>query len=74
MGIIKDSTTNEIIEHIFYRQYCSKFGCLSDSINHEQESKIAQLLAEKNYGPKIFMKKKIFLAFLNLLLILSLFQ
>ena len=58
MGIIKDSSTNEIIEHIFYRQYCCKFGCLSDSINHEQESKIAQLLAEKNYGPKILYEEK----------------
>lgn len=58
MGIIKDSSTNEIIEHIFYRQYCSKFGCLSDSINHEQESKITKYLSEKNYGPKILFEEK----------------
>ena len=58
MGIIKDSSSNEILEHIFYRQYCSKFGCLSDSINHEQESKIAQYLSEKKYGPKILFEEK----------------
>ena len=58
MGIIKDSSTNHIIEFIFYRQYCSKFGCLSDSIDHEQESKIAQYLSEENYGPKILFEEK----------------
>ena len=61
MGIIKDFSTNEVLEYIFYRQYCSKFGCLSDSINHEQESKITQYLSEKNYGPKfLFEEKNIF--------------
>ena len=61
MGIIKDFSTNEVIEYIFYRQYCSKFGCLSESINHEQESKITQYLSEKNYGPKfLFEEKNIF--------------
>lgn len=35
MGIIKDISTNNIIEHIFYREFGSKFGPLSDSINHE---------------------------------------
>ena len=64
MGIIKDFSTNEVIEYIFYRQYCSKFGCLSESINHEQESKITQYLSEKNYGPKfLFEEKNIFCIF-----------
>ena len=58
MGIIKDSSSNEILEHIFYRQYCSKFGCLSDSINHEQESKIAQYLSEKKIRSKNFIRRK----------------
>ena len=58
IGIIKDSSTNEILEYIFYKQYCNKFGCLSDSINHEQESKISQYLSEKNYGPKILFEEK----------------
>ena len=51
-AIIKNITTNDIIEQVFYRKFISKFGCLSDSINHELESKITKYLAEKGYGPK----------------------
>ena len=58
MGIIKDISTNEIIEHIFYREFGSKFGPLSDSVNHEQESKITNFLAEKEYGPKLLFEVK----------------
>ena len=58
MGIIKDISSNNIIEHIFYREFGSKFGSLSDSVNHEQESKITQLLAEKGYGPKLLFEIK----------------
>ena len=40
LGIIKDTSTNNIIENIFYREFGSKFDPLSSSVNHEQESKI----------------------------------
>ena len=52
-AIIKNITTNDIIEQVFYRKFISKFWCLSDSINHELESKITKYLAEKGYGPKL---------------------
>ena len=52
-GIIKNKSTNEIIENIFYREYGSKFEAISNSINHEDEIKITKLLAEKEYGPKV---------------------
>ena len=58
MGIIKDISTNNIIEQIFYREFGSKFGPLSDSVNHEQESKITNFLAEKEYGPKLLFEIK----------------
>ena len=58
MGIIKNISSNNIIEHIFYREFGSKFGSLSDSVNHEQESKITEFLAEKGYGPKLLFEKK----------------
>ena len=58
MGIIKDISTNNIIEQIFYREFGSKFGPLSDSVNHEQESKITNFLAEKEYGPKLLFEVK----------------
>ena len=49
--IIKNKSTNEIIENIFYREYSNKFKALSDSINHEEEIQITKFLAEKDYGP-----------------------
>ena len=52
-AIIKNTITGDIIEQIFYRKFCSKFASLSDSINHELESKITKYLAEKGYGPKL---------------------
>jgi len=58
IGIIKDALTNNIIEHIFYREFGSKFGPLSDSVNHEQESQITKFLAEKEYGPKLLFEVK----------------
>ena len=58
MGIIKKILTNNIIEHMFYREFGSKFGPLSESVNHEQESKITKYLAENQYGPKILFEEK----------------
>ena len=57
-GIIKNKSTNEIIENIFYREYGSKFEAISNSINHEDEIKITKLLAEKEYGPKVLFELK----------------
>ena len=56
--IIKNKSTNEIIENIFYREYSNKFKALSDSINHEEEIQITKLLAEKDYGPKFLFEVK----------------
>ena len=58
MGIIKDISTNDIIEYIFYREFCSKFGPLSASVDHEQESKITKFLSQKDYGPKLLYEIK----------------
>ena len=57
-GIIKNKSTNVIIENIFYREYAKKFEALSDSINHEEEIQITKLLAEKDYGPKFLFEVK----------------
>ena len=57
-GIIKNKSTNVIIENIFYREYAKKFEALSDSINHEEEIQITKLLAEKGYGPKFLFEVK----------------
>ena len=65
-GIIKNKSTNVIIENIFYREYAKKFEALSDSINHEEEIQITKLLAEKGYGPKFLFEEKIVFALLNL--------
>ena len=58
MGIIKDISTNDIIEYIFYREFGSKFGPLSASVDHEQESKITKFLSQKDYGPKLLYEIK----------------
>ena len=55
-GIIKNISTNEIIEQIFYRKYGSKFGALTESVNHDIESLITEYLAKKGYGPKLLFK------------------
>ena len=52
-AVIKNKTKNEIIDQIFYRKFGSKFGALSESVNHEIESSITKYLAEKGYGPKL---------------------
>ena len=57
-GIIKNISTNEIIEQIFYRKYGSKFGALTESVNHDIESLITEYLAKKGYGPKLLFEIK----------------
>ena len=55
-AIIKNITTNEIIEQIFYRKFGSKFGALSESVDHETESFITKYLSQKEYGPKLLFE------------------
>lgn len=52
-GIIKDISTNKIIEEVFYRKFGSKFGEFSESVNHEIENFITKYLAQRGYGPKL---------------------
>ena len=55
-AIIKNIKTNEIIEQIFYRKFGSKFGALSESVDHEIESSITKYLSQKEYGPKLLFE------------------
>ena len=52
-GIIKDISTNKIIEEVFYRKFGCKFGEFSESVNHEIENFITKYLAQRGYGPKL---------------------
>ena len=55
-GVIKNISTNEIIEQIFYRKFGPKLGALSEPVNHNIESSIIKCLGKKGYGPKFLFQ------------------